>query len=50
MLTEPVAIVVYVLMALLLLTPLVLRLMHRSEETLLVVEDDADQKAKAAQT
>src|SRR5919198_202589 len=47
--TEPVAIVVYVLMAILLLTPLVLRLMHRSEETLLVVEDDADQKEKAAQ-
>jgi len=32
-----------------LLTPLVLRLMHRSEETLLVVEDDTDQKEKAAQ-
>jgi putative tricarboxylic transport membrane protein len=47
--TEPVAIVVYVLMAILLLTPLVLRLMHRSEETLLVVEDDTDQKEKAAQ-
>ena len=39
-----------IVMALLLLTPLVLRLTHRSEETLLVVEDDADQKAKAAQT
>jgi len=47
--TEPVAIVVYVLMAVLLLTPLVLRLMHRREETLLVVEDDRDQKEKAAQ-
>ena len=47
--TEPVAIVVYVLMAILLLAPLVLRLMHRSEETLLVVEDDTDQKEKAAQ-
>src|SRR5690349_2135493 len=47
--TEPVAIVTYVLMAILLLTPLVLRLMHRSEETLLVVEDDTDQKEKAAQ-
>ena len=45
---EPVAIIVYVLMVILLLTPLVLRLMHRSEETLLVVEDDADQKEKAA--
>jgi putative tricarboxylic transport membrane protein len=44
---EPVAIIVYVLMAILLLTPLVLRLMHRSEETLLVVEDDTDQKEKA---
>src|SRR5439155_1690744 len=33
----------------LLLTPLVLRLMHRSEETLLVVEDDTDQIEKAAQ-
>jgi putative tricarboxylic transport membrane protein len=40
---------VYALMAVLLLTPLVLRLMHRSEETLLVVEDDADQMQKAAQ-
>jgi putative tricarboxylic transport membrane protein len=48
--TEPVAIVVYVLMAILLLAPLVLRLMHRSEETLLVVEDDADQREKAAQS
>ena len=46
--TEPVAIVTYVLMAILLLTPLVLKLMHRSEEGLLVVEDDADQKEKAA--
>ena len=45
--TEPVAIVVYVLMAILLLTPLVLRLLHRSEETLLVVEDDEDQREKA---
>lgn len=48
--TEPVAIVVYVLMAILLLMPLVLKLMHRSEETLLIVEDDADQKEKAAQS
>jgi putative tricarboxylic transport membrane protein len=47
--TEPVAIVVYVLMAILLLTPLMLRLMHHSEETLLLVEDDTDQKEKAAQ-
>lgn len=31
----------------LLITPLILRLMHRSEETLLVVEDDADQQQKA---
>jgi putative tricarboxylic transport membrane protein len=46
---EPVAIVVYVLIAALLLMPLVLRLMHRPEETLLVVEDDRDQKEKAAQ-
>ena len=44
---EPVAITVYVLMAILLLTPLVLKLMHRSEETLLVVEDDKDQREKA---
>ncbi len=48
--TEPVAIVVYVLMAILLLMPLVLRLLHRSEETLLVVEDDADQREKAVQS
>jgi putative tricarboxylic transport membrane protein len=47
---EPVAIIVYVAMALLLLMPLVLRLMHRSEETLLVVEDDADQREKAVQS
>jgi putative tricarboxylic transport membrane protein len=46
---EPVAIAVYVLMAVLLLMPLILRLMHRSEETLLVVEDDRDQQEKAAQ-
>jgi len=46
--TEPVAIITYVLMAILLLIPLILRLMHRSEETLLVVEDDRDQKEKAA--
>jgi putative tricarboxylic transport membrane protein len=46
--TEPVAIVVYVLMAILLLMPLILRLMHRSEETLLIVEDDRDQREKAA--
>jgi putative tricarboxylic transport membrane protein len=39
-----------VLIAVLLLVPLVLKLMHRSEETLLVVEDDADQKEKAAQS
>ncbi len=45
--TEPVAIGVYVCMALLLLAPLVLKLMHRSEETLLVVEDDKDQREKA---
>ncbi len=45
--TEPVAIATYVLMAILLLMPLVLRLMHRSEETLLIVEDDADQQQKA---
>jgi putative tricarboxylic transport membrane protein len=30
--------------------PLVLKLMHRSEETLLIVEDDRDQQEKAAQT
>ena len=46
--TEPVAIVTYVLMAALLLMPLVLKLMHRSEETLLIVEDDRDQQEKAA--
>ena len=44
---EPVAIVVYILMAILLLMPLVLKLMHRSEETLLIVEDDKDQREKA---
>jgi putative tricarboxylic transport membrane protein len=33
---------------LLLLAPLVLRLFNRSEETLLIVEDDKDQKEKAA--
>jgi putative tricarboxylic transport membrane protein len=38
---------VYVCMALLLLAPLVLKLMHRSEETLLLVEDDKDQREKA---
>jgi putative tricarboxylic transport membrane protein len=38
---------VYVLMAILLLMPLILRLMHRSEESLLIVEDDTDQKEKA---
>lgn len=48
--TEPVAIVVYVLMVLLLLAPLVLKLMHRDEETLLIVEDDVDQQEKAART
>jgi putative tricarboxylic transport membrane protein len=37
-------------MAVLLLIPLVLRLMHRSEETLLVVEDDVDQQHKATQS
>src|SRR5690349_16486974 len=47
--TEPVAIVTYVLMVILLLMPLVLKLMHRSEETLLIVEDDKDQREKAAQ-
>jgi putative tricarboxylic transport membrane protein len=46
--TEPVAIIVYVVMTVLLLMPLVLRLMHRSEESLLVVEDDQDQQEKAA--
>ena len=45
--TEPVAIIVYVLMVVLLLMPLVLKLMHRSEETLLIVEDDKDQREKA---
>jgi putative tricarboxylic transport membrane protein len=34
-------------MALLLLAPLVQKLMHRSEESFLIVEDDEDQKAKA---
>jgi putative tricarboxylic transport membrane protein len=48
--TEPVAIITYVLMAILLLLPLVLRLMHRSEETLLVVEDDRDMQEKAAKS
>jgi len=31
----------------LLLMPLVLKLMHRPEETLLIVEDDKDQREKA---
>jgi putative tricarboxylic transport membrane protein len=44
---EPVAIGVYVLMAVLLLMPLVLKLLHRPEETLLIVEDDKDQREKA---
>lgn len=48
--TEPVAIITYALMVILLLIPLILRLMHRNEETLLVVEDDRDQKEKAAQS
>ena len=48
--TEPVAIATYALMALLLLAPLVLRLMNRSEESLLIVEDDKDQKEKASQS
>ena len=48
--TEPVAIITYVLMAILLLVPLVLKLMHRSEETLLIVEDDQDQREKAAES
>ncbi|MCT7660142.1 tripartite tricarboxylate transporter permease [Mycobacterium deserti] len=48
--TEPVAIVTYILMAVLLIMPLILKLMHRSEESLLIVEDDEDQKAKAAQS
>ena len=47
--TEPVAIIVYVLMVILLSMPLILKLMHRSEETLLIVEDDKDQKEKAGQ-
>ena len=34
-------------MAVLLIIPLVLRLLHRNEETLLVVEDDKDQREKA---
>jgi putative tricarboxylic transport membrane protein len=34
-------------MAILLLMPLVLKLMHRPEETLLIVEDDKDQREKA---
>ena len=37
----------HVTMALLLLAPLVLKLMNRSEETLLLVEDDKDQREKA---
>jgi putative tricarboxylic transport membrane protein len=48
--TEPVAIITYVLMVILLLVPLILRLMHRSEETLLVVEDDRDMQEKAAKS
>jgi putative tricarboxylic transport membrane protein len=48
--TEPVAIITYALMVILLLIPLILRLMHRNEETLLVVEDDRDQREKAAQS
>jgi putative tricarboxylic transport membrane protein len=48
--TEPVAIIVYVLMVILLIMPLILKLMHRSEETLLIVEDDKDQREKAAQS
>ena len=48
--TEPVAIVTYLLMAVLLIMPLILKLMHRSEETLLIVGDDEDQRAKAAQS
>jgi putative tricarboxylic transport membrane protein len=42
-----VAIVTYVCMVVLLVIPLVLRLFHRDEETLLVVEDDKDQTARA---
>ena len=38
----------YVLMAILLIMPLILKLMNRSEETLLIVEDDRDQMEKAA--
>jgi putative tricarboxylic transport membrane protein len=34
-------------MAVLLIIPLVLKLMHRDEESLLVVEDDKDQREKA---
>jgi putative tricarboxylic transport membrane protein len=34
-------------MAILLLIPLVLKLLHRDEETLLIVEDDKDQREKA---
>lgn len=45
--TEPVAIGTYIAMAVLLLIPLVLKLLHRDEETLLVVEDDKDQREKA---
>ncbi len=48
--TEPVAIVTYVCMAVLLAIPLVLRLLHRDEETLLIVEDDKDQREKAQTT
>jgi putative tricarboxylic transport membrane protein len=48
--TEPVAIVTYILMIVLVLIPLVLRLMHRNEETLLIVEDDRDMQEKAAQS
>ena len=48
--TEPVAIITYALMLILLLIPLILRLMHRSEETLLVVEDDRDMQEKAAKS
>ncbi len=48
--TEPVAIITYALMLILLLIPLILRLMHRSEETLLVVEDDRDMQEKATQS
>ncbi|CAA0136753.1 Uncharacterised protein [Mycolicibacterium vanbaalenii] len=44
---EPVAIGTYLIMALLLLAPLILKLMNRSEESLLIVEDDRDQKQKA---